>query len=165
MAQDVSGAVDATTTNNGLRLPPGWDMKNSEETTVDETWAPAVTHETIHHQKTEIIQKAITRDIHVDHYYHYVQPIKVVEVLPARHFRVDEKTGEKVEIEAPEGWQMPESLQPRGAGDWSGLAQETRHYVVDEENPNGKLEDPPPLRHKGDIPQMRQSESARNGSE
>ncbi|KAH9885734.1 hypothetical protein F4778DRAFT_760383 [Xylariomycetidae sp. FL2044] len=55
----------------------------------DTTYAPAVTHETVHSQIREEIQERIYRDIHTYDVYHRVQPIHDVEILPARHFILD----------------------------------------------------------------------------
>ncbi|KAK5106557.1 hypothetical protein LTS08_000676 [Lithohypha guttulata] len=129
-----------------LRLPAGFDLRDSVRTTVTEEQRPAVVYETVVNQRHEIIQQAISRDIHIHHYFTYEQPIKVVEVLPARHFHLDVKTGIKTEIEAPVGWQMPANLTPRSP-DASVLTAYERHYVVDEQNPTGALE-APPLKHE-----------------
>jgi hypothetical protein len=101
-----------------------------------------VTQEVVKEHTVEIIQEEVTREVHVHHYYTYVQPIKAVEVLPARHFLVDEKTGQKVEIPAPKDWVMPSDMQPRKI-DTSDLAPLTRHYLVDEKHPEGLPELPP----------------------
>jgi hypothetical protein len=91
------------------------------------------------------VQEAITRNIHVDHYYHYIQPVKVVEVNPVRHFTLNSK-GEKVSIAAPEGWEMPNDMSVRRAPDFvNGDGRDEngnrarRDYVVDEENPKGRM--------------------------
>jgi hypothetical protein len=153
-----STTTSPTTTNNPnhtfstsphpdplARLPPSFNPTNTTDTTVSTTVAPAVTHETLHTRRIEIVQESITRDIHVDHYYHYIQPIKVVEVQPPRHFRINSK-GEKLSIAAPEGWEMPADLSVRhapeftkGEGGDGGLKWARRDYVVDEENPNGRM--------------------------
>lgn len=62
------------------------DLKKTEDTTLHETWAPAVTHETIVENVHTIRQEVITREIHNHHYIHRVLPIVDIEVLPARHF-------------------------------------------------------------------------------
>lgn len=112
-------------------------------TDVTETLRPAVTQEVIQEHRIEIVQKEITREIHVHHYFTYVQPIRALEVLPARHFIVDSETGEKREIAAPEGWSMPANLMPRKP-DTSTPAPITRHYPVNEQHPPGVLEPSPP---------------------
>ncbi|KAG9771229.1 hypothetical protein KCU88_g6405, partial [Aureobasidium melanogenum] len=132
-------------------LPPGFKPGYTEQTHVVETIRPAVTQEVVKNKRTEIVQEEITRHIHVHHYYTYIQPIRVVEVLPARHYTIDEKTGQKVEIPAPDGWEMPASLQPTKP-DLSGIAPESRHYLVDEEHPNG-IPEPPPEDIKPRSPQ------------
>ncbi|KIW90243.1 uncharacterized protein Z519_08887 [Cladophialophora bantiana CBS 173.52] len=132
--------------NEQVLLPPGLKPGKSEDTEVEEVVRPAVTHEVIKREKKEMVQEEITREIHVHHYYTYTQPIKAIEVLPARHFLVDAETGKKVEIPAPEGWVMPNNLQPYKP-DPSGIGAVTRHSLVDEEHPNGVLE-PAPLNIK-----------------
>ncbi|ETI28668.1 hypothetical protein G647_01119 [Cladophialophora carrionii CBS 160.54] len=129
--------------NEHVLLPAGFRPGKTEHTYVEEVVKPAVTHEVIKNNKTEIVQEEITREIHVHHYYTYTQPIKAVEILPARHFIVDGQTGEKVEIPPPEGWVMPANMQPYKP-DMSALAVETRHYLVDEEHPTGVPEPAPP---------------------
>merc|ERR1711939_821699 len=88
-------------------LPPGFRPGTSTTTDVETTWHPAVTREVVKEHTIEVIQEAVTREIHVHHYYTHVQPIKAVEILPARHFIMDPTTGQKVEIPAPEGSEMP----------------------------------------------------------
>nr|OQO13841.1 hypothetical protein B0A51_17479 [Rachicladosporium sp. CCFEE 5018] len=62
------------------------DLSNTEDTTLHERWAPAVTHETVHRQFEEVRQESITREIHQDHIFHRVLPIVDIEVKPSRHF-------------------------------------------------------------------------------
>ncbi|KAK5118221.1 hypothetical protein LTR85_008201 [Meristemomyces frigidus] len=62
------------------------DLRNTEDTTLHETWAPAVTHETIVQNVHEIREEQITREIHNHHVFHRILPIVDIEVLPARHF-------------------------------------------------------------------------------
>jgi hypothetical protein len=135
--------VDGETQHKDLRLPATFDLRNTERTIVNTNVAPAVTQEKIHIKRTELVTKAIHRDIHIDHHYTYVQPIPVVEILPARHFRLDPVTGVKTEISAPPGYRLPAHLEPRKAEDYSHLRQMTRHYVVDEDHPHGQLESAP----------------------
>lgn len=144
-----------------LRLPQGFNVGHTETTTIDTEWRPAVTHEKIHNHRTEIIQEAITRDIHIHHYYTYVQPIKVVEVLPAKHYRYDAATGLKTEIPAPRGWVMPTNLQPH-TPDMSSLSGYTRHYLVNEQYPTGIAEDPPSDEHRQQHQSYVAGQSARN---
>lgn len=135
-------ATFSTQRNEHVLLPPGFKPGRTEQTYVEEVMMPAVTHEVVRHNKIEIVQEEVTREIHVHHYYTYTQPVKAVEILPARHFIVDGQTGEKVEIPAPEGWVMPANLQPC-TPDISGIVAETRHYLVDEEHPSGIIEPAP----------------------
>ena len=130
-----------------LRLSTNFDLHNTEHTQVETTVRPAVTAENVHIQRTEIITKTIHKDIHIDHHITYVQPILIREVLPARHFRLDPTTGTKTKISAPEGYKLPAHLEPRKTEDYSHLRQTTRHYLVDNDHPNGQLESPP-LRHE-----------------
>ncbi|KAK4494327.1 hypothetical protein PRZ48_014625 [Zasmidium cellare] len=62
------------------------DLDDTEDTHVETNWAPAVTHEDRTVNTHEIIQHAITREIHNHHIFHRILPIVDVEVLPARHF-------------------------------------------------------------------------------
>ena len=62
------------------------DLSNSEDTTVNTRWAPAVTHETINKDVHHIREEHITREIHTHDYFHRILPIIDVEVLPPRHF-------------------------------------------------------------------------------
>ncbi len=141
--------------NSGhLNLPSGFNLQNTEETHVTEEQRPAVTHETIIKQRTEIVQEEITRDIHVHHYYTYLQPVRVVEVLPARHYFLDLQTGIKTEVLPPADYQMPLSMTPISP-DTSMVKATTRHYLVDEEHPTGVLE-PPPLKHEQGHEDLRQ---------
>lgn len=62
------------------------DLSHTEDTTLHEKWAPAVTHETIVQNVHEIREEQITREIHNHHIFHRILPIVDIEVLPARHF-------------------------------------------------------------------------------
>ena len=92
-------------------LPPQFQLANTVETSVEVTEAPAVTHEVVHRQRTEVIHEVITRDIHVDHFHTSVQPIKQIIVEPAVHYTLNEK-GEKVRIETPDCWEPPSGFTP-----------------------------------------------------
>lgn len=140
MGQRATTSSDAS---DHVRLPPGLQIRDSEDTTVEEVWHPAVTQQTVEHRKIEILHPQIERDIHVHHYYEYEQPLQVTEVLPARHYRLDQQTGQKVEIEASGHWKMPTSLTPK-AVDLSDLKGTHRHYLVDEAHPRGVIERWPP---------------------
>ncbi|RMZ82736.1 hypothetical protein DV738_g1555, partial [Chaetothyriales sp. CBS 135597] len=114
-----------------IRLPDNFPRQNTVQTDVSVRTLPAVTQECIYRQTTEIVQEAISRDIHVHHYYEYLQPIKVVEVLPARHWLLDVETGQKTEIPEPEGWMIPESMRP-SKPDLTKVKKESRHYLVND---------------------------------
>ncbi|KAI7264336.1 hypothetical protein KC345_g8837 [Hortaea werneckii] len=62
------------------------DLNNTEDSTLHEKWAPAVTHETIREDVHNIREEVITREIHNHHVFHRVLPIVDIEVLPSRHF-------------------------------------------------------------------------------
>ncbi|KAI6820020.1 hypothetical protein KC332_g11018 [Hortaea werneckii] len=62
------------------------DLNNTEDSTLHEKWAPAVTHETIRENVHHIREEVITREIHNHHVFHRVLPIVDIEVLPSRHF-------------------------------------------------------------------------------
>ncbi len=65
------------------------DAGTTADTSVHETIAPAVVHETIRTDVHEIEHQVTTRDIHQDHIYHRVLPIHDVEVLPPVHYVAD----------------------------------------------------------------------------
>ncbi|KAK6382018.1 hypothetical protein LTS17_003903 [Exophiala oligosperma] len=135
-------------------LPPGFRPgTSSHQTDVETVWRPAVTREHVKEHTVEVVQERVTREIHVHHYYTHVQPVRAVEVLPARHFIVDPATGQKVEIPAPEGWEMPADMRPRRPEAEDLLEPVTRHYLVDEDHPQGVAEPPP-----RDFPTRSQSE-------
>ena len=92
-------------------LPAEFQLGNTVDTTVEITEAPAVTHEVVHRQKTEIIHEVITRDIHVDHFHTSIQPIKEIIVKPAVHYTINEQ-GEKVRIDTPDCWEPPTGFTP-----------------------------------------------------
>ncbi|KPI44517.1 uncharacterized protein AB675_8356 [Cyphellophora attinorum] len=125
-----------------VRLPPGFRPGHTEHTTVEEVWHPAVENQTIEHRKILVTHPEIERDVHIHHYLEYEQPVYTTEILPPKHYRLDEKTGQKVEIEVPAYWRMPTSLSPRKA-DLDGLMRTQRHYLVDEAHPYGAIESPP----------------------
>lgn len=141
-SQDNDAAKYEAIARGHLRLPEKFNLQNTEDTHVYETQRPAVTHETIIKERVEIIQEEITRDIHVHHYYTYQQPIKVVEILPPKHYFLDLETGVKTEIDPPFGWTMPVSMNPV-VPDTKHLAAWTRHYLVNDEHPYGIPEAPP----------------------
>ncbi|KAI7353420.1 hypothetical protein D0862_11539 [Hortaea werneckii] len=62
------------------------DLNNTEDSTLHEKWAPAVTHETVREDVHNIREEVITREIHNHHVFHRVLPIVDIEVLPSRHF-------------------------------------------------------------------------------
>ncbi|KAH8731195.1 hypothetical protein GQ44DRAFT_809216 [Phaeosphaeriaceae sp. PMI808] len=55
------------------------------DTTVHETVAPAVTHETVKPHQHEQIHTAVDKEVHADHFHRTVQPIQDREVLPETH--------------------------------------------------------------------------------
>lgn len=122
-----------------VRLPAGFELANNEQTIVDTVWHPAVEQQTIYRDRTEILHPMVERDIHVHHYFEYEQPVSVTEVLAPQHYQIDPSTGTKVEIPPPPGWQLPQSMAVTRP-DTSQLKGTQRHYLVDEDFPNGKLE-------------------------
>ncbi|KAF1956083.1 hypothetical protein CC80DRAFT_535474 [Byssothecium circinans] len=55
------------------------------DTTVHETVAPAVQHETVKPHEHENVTTAVDKEIHQDHYHRTVQPVQDREVLPEKH--------------------------------------------------------------------------------
>ena len=93
-------------------IPPQFQLANTIDTTVNITEAPAVTHEVVERQHTEVIHEVITRDIHVDHFHTSIQPYKEIIVKPAIHYTLNEK-GEKVRLDAtPDCWEPPPGFAP-----------------------------------------------------
>ncbi|CAK4030454.1 Hypothetical predicted protein [Lecanosticta acicola] len=88
------------------------DLSNTKQTHVNVNWSPAVTHEVRQVDTHEIVQEAITREIHNHHIYHRVLPVIDVEILPARHFvpTADGGYREISEAEIPHG-SNPDRLQ------------------------------------------------------
>lgn len=62
------------------------DLRNTTDTDVIVTQAPAVVHETVIPQVQNIREEKIEREIHTYDVFHRIQPIIDVEVLPPRHF-------------------------------------------------------------------------------
>lgn len=69
------------------------DLQNTVDTTVNEKWAGAVTHNTVNREIHHIREEQLTREIHYHHVYHRILPIIDIEVLPTRHFVPDGKGG------------------------------------------------------------------------
>ena len=142
----IAGTRQAMAIPDDVRIPDDFALESYQRTNVSTEWRPAVIQEAVHHQKTEIIQEHITRDIHIHHHYEHFQPIKVVEILPARHWFLDLETGKKIEIPEPTGWMMPENIRPTKP-DASTLVRKTRHYLVNDDHPNG-IEEPASETHE-----------------
>ncbi|KAK3712817.1 hypothetical protein LTR37_008908 [Vermiconidia calcicola] len=60
--------------------------QKTEDTTLYERWAPAVTHETITQDIHEVREEHIHKCIHSYNVYHRIQPMVDYEILPPRHF-------------------------------------------------------------------------------
>ncbi|USW58193.1 hypothetical protein Slin15195_G115120 [Septoria linicola] len=84
----------------------GIDLRDTEDTTVYTTQAPAVVHEQIRVDTHEIITERVEREIHTHDVFHRILPIVDVEVLPPRHF-----------IQTPEGgrYEISPAQAPGGA--------------------------------------------------
>lgn len=65
------------------------DLRDSEDTDTAVVWAPAVTHETQIIQPVQVVQRAVSREVHNHHFMHGVLPVVDLQVLPARHFCPD----------------------------------------------------------------------------
>jgi len=55
------------------------------DTTVQETVAPAVTHEVIKPREHEEVNTVVDKEVHQDHYHQTIQPVQDREVLPEQH--------------------------------------------------------------------------------
>ncbi|KAF2223981.1 hypothetical protein BDZ85DRAFT_95365 [Elsinoe ampelina] len=85
--QSVTGAQAAIIEPPGIEIKPHeLDLTNTVDTSIHETWAPAVTHEKVNQHVEHVRQEHIQREIHTHDIFHRVLPIMDVEVLPARHF-------------------------------------------------------------------------------
>lgn len=62
------------------------DLTNTADTTLEESWAPAVTHNMIVEEHRDIREEQITREIHTHDVHHRILPVIDIEVKPARHF-------------------------------------------------------------------------------
>jgi len=78
------------------------DLSNTVDEDKDVQWAPAVTHELVKPHEHEIIQNKIYREIHNYEYYHYLQPVYDLEVLPPRHWIPNPNGEGLIEISADE---------------------------------------------------------------
>lgn len=94
-----SDLVQALKDNNVI------DLNDTEQTHTAVVWSPAVTHETNIVKPLEIIQPAVSREVHNHHLLHQVLPVIDMEILPARHFVPDIEGGylEISEDEIPGG--------------------------------------------------------------
>ncbi|KAI1329072.1 hypothetical protein F5Y16DRAFT_418921 [Xylariaceae sp. FL0255] len=81
--------------------------------------APAAIHETVKPTMHEIVKERITRDIHTHDVFRRELPVYDVEVLPARHFILDEHTGQTKEVAEAE---LPVSCTGEGAK-WRGKVE------------------------------------------
>ena len=108
---DPEAAVRRNPLSPQAQLPPGFDLTDTVDTSVTTTQAPAVTHEVVHWHTEEIMHEEITRDIHIDHHFNYIQQYKEVVIKPAVHFTIDEN-GEKVRIPTPDCWETPPGFTP-----------------------------------------------------
>lgn len=59
--------------------------KDQHNVTVDEQVAPALTNETIHRSREEVIQPVIDREVHKTHHHTTLQPVKDQAILPETH--------------------------------------------------------------------------------
>ena len=130
-----------------MQLPPSseFPLGDSTQTSVSTEWNSSITSETRQIHYYPQTYQPIVRHHHIHHHYVYQQPIKVIEILPAKHYRINEETGEKEEIEAPKDWVVPDSMRPTPGIEEEVKAQletTTRHYLVDEAHPRGQLEAP-----------------------
>lgn len=129
------------------------DLRDTVDTDVQKTWSPAVIHEKRIVNTHEIVQRAITREIHNHHIFHRVLPIMDIEVLPARHFVLDENGGlveipaEEAPVESPERLHqlisetvanmMPKTEAPAGprqftACNFEGTDGDYKEYITPE---------------------------------
>jgi hypothetical protein len=99
------------------------DLSNTVDEDKDVQWAPgkflvaslhafvlvfltditaAVTHEVVKPHEHEIVQQRVYREIHNYEYYHHIQPVYDIEVLPPRHWIPNPNGAGLIEISADE---------------------------------------------------------------
>jgi len=78
------------------------DLRNTVDKDKNVEWAPAVTHEVVKPHEHEVIQHKIFREIHNYEYYHRIQPVYHIEVLPPRHWIPNPNGDGLIEISAGE---------------------------------------------------------------
>jgi hypothetical protein len=88
-----------------------------KDTTIDQTIAPAVEHEHVHHEHETREQKVVDREVHQDHYHTTVQPLQDREVQAVK---------ENTEVEATEERRInkdkeAEKVKAQVAADQAGI--------------------------------------------
>ncbi|KAF2833157.1 hypothetical protein CC86DRAFT_338326 [Ophiobolus disseminans] len=78
------------------------DLRNTVDEDKDVQWAPVVTHEVVKPHRHEIVQHKIFREIHNYEYFHRIQPVYDIEVLPPRHWIPNPDGEGLIEISADE---------------------------------------------------------------
>lgn len=78
------------------------DLTNTIDEDEDVKFAPAVTHEVVKPHEHEIVQHKIYREVHNYEYYHYLQPVYDLQVLPPRHWIPNPNGEGLIEISADE---------------------------------------------------------------
>lgn len=83
---------DEASSQHGANAEVPSSTTGNEDTTVDESVAPAVEHETVTEQHEIRDKEAVQRERHQDHYHTTVQPLKDREVDATQHDHVEGET-------------------------------------------------------------------------
>jgi len=110
------------------------DLRNTVDTDGAIKWAPAVTHEVIKPHTHEIIQQKIYREIHNYEHFHRIQPVRMTEVLPPRHWIPNPDGEGLIEISADE---LPART---GENRWWSICEHSSPYSVQTSIPKYRTE-------------------------
>lgn len=110
------------------------DLRNTVDTEGEVKWAPAVTHEVVKPHTHEIIQQKIYREIHNYEHYHRIQPVRMTEVLPPRHWIPNPDGEGLIEISADE---LPART---GENRWWSICEHSSPYSLQTSIPKYRTE-------------------------
>jgi len=110
------------------------DLRNTVDTEGVVKWAPAVTHEIIKPHTHEIIQQKIYREIHNYEHFYRLQPVRMTEVLPPRHWIPNPDGEGLIEISADE---LPART---GENRWWSICEHSSPYSLQTSIPKYRTE-------------------------
>ncbi|PSN72879.1 hypothetical protein BS50DRAFT_582494 [Corynespora cassiicola Philippines] len=115
------------------------DLSDTEDSDHSTRWAAAVTHEIIKPIEHHIREERIYREIHNHDVYHRIQPVREIEILPARHF-VRDSDGDLNEVSAEQlpgctgqnqRWAIVENQPPRSSSPKKSTRLSTPEVIQD----------------------------------